>query len=409
MIAKDEINTGNYSTGRKILNVFLFILLLLVVLFVAFMVYIKSQNIDLENITVEELKEKLQSQFTFNEEEPAPVELDYNQVVDKAIGASSDYVIKCTDLRVTGIDRKGNVAWDAPFDAEKLILDTAGEYVACADQEGRNVMVIKRDKIVRSWQTDNPIISISLDKEGYLAVVTEPSDYKSRLTLYDPLGVEIFTYNIVNRYVISADIHKDKNIIVINTLDTEGVKPLSNIEFVDLSGNYLSAVTVQEEGILPFAHLFDSGNVAAVGKGAIIFYNGRKETIKSISHNSIYSSAVVDGKYLVAAVRYGSGNNMLKTGKSEILIYNDRGELTGSSVITGDVVNMRAMEDIVGVNNGRGVLFMDKDGKVIDSYPAGSDISDFHFLNMAEAVIVSNEKIVLYKIKHKGREINVLG
>ena len=110
-LSQMNIESNKDSGKTKLTSIFVFIMLLVIVIGVAFFVYLKSNNIDLRNVSVKELFTSMldskEQKLTGNVWE---MKSDPKEQPNFAV--YGDYLIKCTKDRIEFYDKEARPVWD---------------------------------------------------------------------------------------------------------------------------------------------------------------------------------------------------------------------------------------------------------------------------------------------------------
>ena len=112
----------------------------------------------------------------------------------------------------------------------------------------------------------------------------------------------------------------------------------------------------------------------------------------------VYSIDVIDDKLFIAAV---SSNDTANT--SEILFITREGKVLKSYPLKREVNNISTYRDIVAINTGREVYFINSKADLILKYNSLSDVLQVYFFSKDEAAIVTRNSVDIIKIQ-RGRD-----
>lgn len=382
--------------GKKS-GLLLFILLVVVILFLAYKAYLKSGNEDFVNIDIEKLISKVINKDSDETEETRIVEVKY-EVKDKpCFEVYNNWIIKCTKYSVVALDRNGNEQWNISVLLDKPVLKSGKSGLLVADIGGRNVYFIK-DKSIK-WQkaVDGDIINADINDDGYTTVVHKVEGYRALMVLFDPDGQEIFRRYIVDTFVISSHVLSSGKQVIINSLDVSGASASSYIEFTDLLGNPFAAVVPEEGQMYPVLLFLNDGSFALLNDTTIIYYNKNREKFWENKYEKIYASGVLSGKYFIIAAKNDSSRSNL----TDIFIINQNGNELEKLTIEGQVYNIFAVPryDIAAINNKREIIFINSKGNIEGRCSSISDIQKVLILSKNEAALITKKSITIMEVK----------
>jgi hypothetical protein len=242
-----------------------FLLLFLVMVGIAAAMYLKSQGLEIKNISVMEFLSDIASTNDNKVIKGNDYVVNYDAKEHPTFGIYKDLVIKCTRDYLTALNKKGEEQWKIPVLLNKPLIKTAGQDLLVADIGGRDVYVIKGRNIKWEIKTDDNIINADISESGHVTVVQEQKGYKAKVITYDSNGMDIFTRNIVESFVVSAMVSPSGKQVLINGLDVSGVNATTTFEFTDILGNPFAAKVPMQNEIFPSVWYFSDNSVASVG------------------------------------------------------------------------------------------------------------------------------------------------
>ena len=235
-------------------------------------------------------------------------------------------------------DKEGKQSFSMLFSFESSSLDTAGNYGVTCDIGGKSVIFFNTSGVISQIEMDYPVISATVNEEGYLCVCTEESGYLGSVTVYNSEGTDIYKWYSGSARVLSADANDGSQLLVL-TIGQGG----SNLVLMPLSSEqetsrYSSSGLIIDAG-------FDGNNIWAVTTESVLFFNNRLE------ERGTYDFS---GKYLEAYAA-GSGYLVLRTsdyqmgGQSQIVSLSDSGQELGSAMTEAEPVDMAASDETVAI------------------------------------------------------------
>jgi hypothetical protein len=379
-------------------GIIMFLLLFFVVIFAAFFVYVKSQNIDLKDVNIKELIANIISPGSGQTQVKKYAEIKYDSNEYAVFGVYKDLIIKCMKNKIQGIDKNGDEVWSIPVTMNEPVMKTSENDLLVADIGGRDIYVINGKEIKWSTKTDNNIINADISKTGYVTVVKEEKRTRGAVTVYNLQGNEFFTKGIGESFVLMAKVSPSGKQVFINSIDTSGVKADTILEVTDILGKSVSANKIAEEGTIYTSmwYLNNDSLITAGDDSMVCFDKSGKEswnTKKLFPSIKVFSSTVSLDKYPVLA--FGSSNS----NAAQVVLMNQKGDKVSQYQMQGEVVNISTFSDLLAVNAGREVDFINTKGSLIGKYSSKSDIIGVNFFSKQEAEIVTKGSVVVTNVK----------
>lgn len=386
------------AKNSKASGLLIFFLLVAAILFIAYKAYLKIGSESFNNIDIQKLISKAISEVDSEAaEETKIIEIKYEVREKPAFEIYNNWIIKSTIYSIKALNKNGREQWNIPVLLEKPLLKSCKSGLLVADIGGRNIYFIK-DKSIK-WQTaaDGDIINADISKEGFVSVVHKTEGYKAVIVIFDQDGQEVFRRYIVDTFVISTKIPPSGKQVMINSLDVSGANASSYIEFTDLLGNPFAALVPKEGEVYPVLLPLNDGSFGLINDTEIIYYNSDREKTWEYEYEKIYASEVISSEYFILAVKKKDS----RSGLTDILIINKKGQEVGKQTIEGQVLNIFTGPeyDIAAISNKREVNFVNSKGKFEGRFSSISDVEKVLFSGKNEAALITKDCITIVKIK----------
>lgn len=390
LIAKDKGSSGKRQERNTAFRVTSFFVLVTVVVALAVLVYMNYRGIDYTELSFRQMMEQI---FAKSEEGKQGVtsEIGYDIKNELILAASRDTIIKYLDEKVIGLDNEGVKMWEFPFAATNPVAASAETYVAVADLNGKKLLVIKGKNKKWEIETDEAMLNVSINKDGYAATVHESLGCKGAITIYDPAGSVIFSKTYAERYVLNAQVSSDNREVLINTVDISGARAFSSLEITDLYGSFKAGIAAQEQSLFPYVGFMSEGRIAAADEENLVLLNRDGNANWAFNYKRVHSTVILQGEYFAAAVSVQGSKKIF------IEVWDKNGRHAVSDPFN-EVVNIRGYDDIIAVNTGREVLFIDTQCKSLGKYSPTADILDVQFLNRIETAVITRESIHIFNL-----------
>ncbi len=384
---EQEVGQSSNRTGAVT-----FFILIVIIISVAFMVYAKNKNSDIsmfdikklitEGLTSEDksLKEKKISEISF-ESKDIPVFTAYK-----------NFLIKCIKGSIICLDKEGETQWSKSVELNNPVLKTAGQYVLAADLNGRCFYIIRDKDIKWEKRIEGNIINASINEKGYVVIVKEIKGYKGAVDVFDSEGNMVFTTGRGEKYIVSAKVTPSCDYVVLNTVDTAEISANTEIEILDMKSKIVGKFK-KSGNIFPAVWTLRGDNVLAVSSSEVVMagIDGKEQWKQEFK--KVYSSNVVAGKYIVLAVQEENNSGVFNGSKGVVKVMDLDGKISASYTVAGEIINVQSSEDVIAVNTGRDVVFINLKGKVLGKYLAKASIQEISIFSGSEAAILTDKNL----------------
>lgn len=273
----------------------------------------------------------------------------------------------CDGMHCT--NSKGKDTWSEPFEMQSPMVAVAGEYVACADFNGRKVYVFNTSGVLGEIQTGAPIKDIDISKDGIIVVVTE-DDEVTPIDIYYYDGTKVANFRTTmskSGYPIEVAISDNSKLLAVSYLYLDSGKlttKLAMYNFGDVgqneTDNLVSGYDYEDE-VIPSLKFIESDKLVAVGNDKLLFFKGKERPTNT-------ETITIDEE--IQAVFYGDGNVGLlfadKTGKARnrLDVYNSDGKKKSSIYFDIEYTDIFFANGMVVIYNGSSAEIYRTDGKL---------------------------------------------
>lgn len=389
----------NPGPANRLISLAAFLMLVMLMLLISYLVYLKSNNIDIKTVSINEmLKGNI---FLKNEEkEEEAVQIQYNPKDHPVFSVYKGYIVKCISDSIKFLDKDGQEVWSKTLPVANPIIKTNGVELLVTGSGSKDVYLIKDKEIKWSNKLDNNVINADISESGHVVVVHETKGYKGAVTVFNLQGGPFFTRNIAEGFVVSAKVSPKAKLVLINTLETGGVKANSGITMTDMLGNPTVDKILVEDTVFPVTWFLDDEAAVAVSDSRVVCWSkdGKLKWEKQFDGEDILSSVVAGGKNMIIAASSEGKNGLIGTASTKIFEITHEGKQTEIYSVEDVVKNIEARDDIIAVNTGREVHFISLKGKLLGKYSSKIDINEVKFFSKKEAVVITKSSVEVINI-----------
>ena len=224
----------------------------------------------------------------------------------------------------------------------KPMVVSGGGRAAVYDEGSTFLRVFKGTETKMDEAAENPIISASLNENGWLALCTEATGYKGSVTVYDASENAAYEWYSAENYIVSAEVSPDNKRLAVLTIGQKG----AGIVFLKLdSENEEGRFKLDGEVVLDIKYK-DNTTVTAVTQSAVITVNnsGEESARYDFSPKTLSAFTLGGGGFAVLVL----SENALGSGGSEVDAVSD-GKLLGSATYGERVTDVSASGDRIAV------------------------------------------------------------
>ena len=376
------------SKKKKISIIISIILLVLIIVLIA--LYLSEErfrnwvdvNILGKNITEEDI-----------------VSIDLNIDKMNQVYVYDKYIALLNNQTMTLYNNYGQEITTMNVNINNALFDANNKYLAIAENGGTEICLILDKTYLWSSKVEGEIFQIHVNRNGYVAVITKDSTYKSILTLYNSDGTALFTSFFASTRIIDASISEDNKYVAIGEIDSSGTLIQSNIKIIsvenaknDLENAIIYTYNAESGRLLTKVKYQSKGQIACMYDDSInvIQKEENKELVK-INQNQITFMSVNLNNHSVYVEEENTG---VFTTNSYIKIINTQDSKISTYNLEEVPKELYAKDEVIAVNVGTEIYFLNCSGKLIRKYSTDQEITNVIFSNEL-ASIVYKDKVVL--------------
>ena len=272
------------------------------------------------------------------------------------------------------------------------IFDSANRFLVIAENKGKKLYVISDKEEVWNAQVDGDIAQVHINKNGYVAVVIVNTSYKTVIVMYDPQGKELFKTYLSSTRTADVSISNDNKYLAIAEVDTSGSIIQSNIKVISVekaSSDPTNSLenTYQGEGgkLITNIKYQDKNKLVCMYTDSItVIENGKENSlVENKNKKTIFQSIELSDN----AISIEEKSSGLFTADSIVNIINIGNKNSKEYVANSITKEIYISEDIIGLNLGTEIEFINKDGWLVKRYLANQEITNIVVSNSIAGII----------------------
>lgn len=308
----------------------------------------------------------------------------------------SKYVALLNDKKITLYNNYGEEQTSIDVNVNSALFASNGKYLALAEQNGNEVYLIQDKTYLWNNQVEGKILQVSVNQNGYVAVITTDTTYKSILTLYDPMGKSLFRSFFKSTRIIDVSMSKDNKYIAIGELDASGALIQSNIKIISVDNAQNDA-----ENAIVYTYNAESGklivNVEYQDKNKVVcMYDSCIDVIEDENVRNILNTE--DSKISFMSVNFSNymayveeNSTGLFNSESNVKIVNTSSNQENLYTLDDIAKEIYTGDDIIAINVGTELYFIDTKGWLIKKYTANQEITNVMLSSHLSAIIYKDK------------------
>lgn len=326
---------------------------------------------------------------------PTTIEFDKTEKYD--ICEHNGNVVLSRNTSVVCLDNRMNVRWSVQQGNSSPVIKTCGKYALTYSFDTPNAILTKDGKTV-NLPTENPIISASVNKNGYTVLVTREKGYKAQAIVYSADGNVIYKWHSADNYIVDVDISPDNRTMAVATADFSTDQASGGIMFFNFAQDKPYYGQIFKNNLMLEVQFIDKDSLMAVGdlSTKLIKSNGELENEYFYYGKKLNNYDIGTDYSLVLALSQSDS----AIGSTEIKFVSNKLKEKGTTTVTGTISSLDSVKGKTLVALDRRLILMNNKGKEIKSLDINRDIRKaVLFGNGKNALVASGNMIELVKLK----------
>ena len=296
----------------------------------------------------------------------------------------------------------GNEETSLEIQISNPMFNSADRFLAIAETNGKKLYVVENKDI--SWQTqvEGNILQVVINKNGYVAIVTEDTINKAVIALYNPQGKQLFNAYLSSTRAVDVSISNDNKFLAIAEIDTSGTMVKSSIKVIsvekassDPTNSVENTYQLENDKLLTNIKYQDRNKLVCMYTDELrVIEDGNDNQLIDDSNKTLIAQSIELNNYACIVEEESSG---LFSANSKLTIIDTNNKGTKEYSAESVAGNIYTNGNIIALNLGTEVEFVSTGGWLVKRYVANQEITNV-VLSQNLAGIVYRDKIELVNL-----------
>lgn len=383
---KDIVQFKNKDTSTKKPNrkkVIIMISIIVIALIVVIMAIIYSSNLSFRKFLDTYLFRK-----NVSEEKLVSIQLDYDSNVS-VIGYNK-YICVLAENVLRQYNSSGDLANEIKLEISNPVYHINNKYLVISEKNSSKIYLISDSKILWEKDVDGNVAKLDVNKNGYVAVILTGTTHKSVIVTYDAKGNELFKTYLSSTTALDATVSPDDKYLSFAEINTTGTLIQSNIKRVSIespSGSIESIYEAPSNSLITNIEYQNKNKLVCIYDDSIhIITDEQDEVIMSLQENDkkINAADIKLGNSVYRTIEKQTG---LFSADTVVEIMNTDNKKQTIYTIEGVAKKIYCYDNIIAVNLGQEIEFINTSGWLIKNYTSSQDVQDITIGNGIAGII----------------------
>lgn len=296
----------------------------------------------------------------------------------------------------------GNKDQELDVEISNPLFCSSNRFVAIGEKLGQKLYVIEDKKIAWDTQIEGKISQIYINKNGYVAVVITGTTHKSVVNVFDNNGNSLFKIYRSSTRIVDVSISNDNKYLAIAEVDTTGTIIQSSVKTISIEkaqGDSKNSVEKVYDGkynslIINIQYQDNNKLICKYDDSIHIIENEKDEVLVDYSNEKISFTSIDLNNNIVEVKEQSSG---LFTADSIVRIINIGNKSEKTYVADAVSKEIHTYENVIALNLGSEIEFINTDGWLIKRYVAKQEITNI-VISSSVAAIVYRDKVEIINL-----------
>ena len=341
------------------------------------MIFVVSKKID--SMTGADAQIKLSAQGGFT--------CEYSEA--QKLYPFGDGVVKVTSDRIAYLTLSGTEVFSQTVSYQNPQCVTFGNYVAVFDRDGYNFTVLDQYGIWYSKPTSNPVKSVQMSSDGFIAVICGSDESFGEVGLYDKEGNELAVWTSYNSgFPICCAFNANSSLLAVSTINTSGavIVPYVRVFAINKSDKGYEvtdhAVYTTDDNVIFASICYVGDKLCCFTSNAL--YEVRDNTLSQMNFDFSaigYVKKVGNNLFITYADGISQLNKLAIINQNDSVIYNYS--------IGSNIVCVAQTEKLYAISVDRRVFIYNTSGIITADFSVDEDIIRMNFISGDKLCVVS--------------------
>lgn len=331
-----------------------------------------------------------------SEEKLVSIELDYDSNV--SVFAYNKNIVILAENKLMQYNHSGELVSDIKLEISNPTYSVNNKYLAISEKNSQKIYAISGQKIAWEKEVDGNILKLDVNDNGYVSAILTGTTYKSVIITFDAKGNELFKTYLSSTNAMDATISKDNKYLAFAEINTSGTVIQSNVKIVSIekaketpSDSIIYTYEAPSNALVTNIQYQNKNKLICIYDDAIhMIYENKDEEIMKLndSNKKITAADIKLNGNIYRAVEESTG---LFNADTVLEIMNIENKKETIYTVEGVAKTIYSYDNIVAVNLGQDVEFINTSGWLIKSYTSSHDVQNIVIGNNFAGIIYTDK------------------
>lgn len=377
----EEPKTKKLNTKKIVIITAIILLFLMIIILVSLYIF----NKDVRNwIDIQVFRKEI------SQDKVASIELEEIQTTN--VYAFNKYIGILNKNKFSIYGASGHEETALEVQINTPIFDSANRFLVIGESNGQKIIMIEDKKIIWEKEIDGNISQVYVNKNGYVATIIVGTSHKSIVQVFNPEGTPLFKIYLASTMAVDVSISNDNKYLAIAEVDTSGTIIQSNIRIISMEKAKTDPINSEEKKYQSDQNKLII-NIEYQDKNSIVcMYTDSINKIENDQNTIIFENK--DKKVIAQSITLENNCVAVEEEKSGIFTANSVLNIINVNdgnikkyTIESAIKEIYAKGNIIAVNLGTEVEFVNTSGWLVKRYIASQEVTKVTISNNIAAIV----------------------
>lgn len=282
----------------------------------------------------------------------------------------------------------------------EVVSDSESSYSIIGEVSSGKLVLLNEKGKLWDFNVNGEILTVSVNKNGYVACIYSKSGYKSLIKVIKPTGEEMFTNYLASTYAVDVEISNDNKYLALAEVNTEGITLESSVKIIDMNkavDETIKTVKLDNNTLLLDVEYTDKNELLMLEDNRIekLSDDYQRQLIREYRQGEVSHITIENGNNGILVEKVDTG---IFSTEYLVKIYSDYNEWKEYK-LNGTPKQIYAQEKLVAVDMGNEILFLNTNGRLVKRCELNGQVKEIClYRNGGMAALVFRDRIEIVKL-----------
>lgn len=307
------------------------------------------------------------------------IEIDYGSNTN--IIPYGRHICILAENNLTQYNSSGKKEQEVKIEINNPIYNINSRYLVIGEKGSQKLYLISGTNIIWEKDIDGNIAKVSVNRNGYVSVIVSGTSYKSVIITFDEKGNELFKSYLSSTIAVDACISQDNSALAYAEVNTSGTVIQSNIKIISVkeaaekNTEPIYTYNAPQNSLILRMKYQDKNRLICMFDDSIHMIESNVD-VKLMELQEDKKITFADNELTNFVYRTVEQSTGLFSADTTIELINITNQKENSYTVEGVAKSIASYDNVIAVNTGSEVDFINTNGRLVKRYTSSQEIRD---------------------------------